>query len=92
MHLWYPVKNSELVLYSVCFMQIPQQIRTLHKFPRIFEKKMPWREWKHSFKVWTSFVVRPALTLLDAFGAEYDLLWFSVKHPFGIDCCCKADI
>ncbi|KAK2569363.1 hypothetical protein P5673_006285 [Acropora cervicornis] len=42
--------------YSVCFIQIPQQVRTLHKFPRIFEKKMPWRAWKHSFKVWTSIV------------------------------------
>lgn len=37
-------------------VEIPQQVRTLHKFPRIFEKKMPWREWKHSFKVWTSIV------------------------------------
>ncbi|XP_068717142.1 BTB/POZ domain-containing protein 19-like [Montipora capricornis] len=37
-------------------VQIPQQIHILHKFPRVLEKKLPWKEWKHSFKVWTSFV------------------------------------
>ena len=39
-------------------MQIPDHIRTLHKFPRIFEKKMPWKQWKYLCKEWTSFVVR----------------------------------
>ena len=38
-------------------LQIPEQIRTLQKFPRVFEKKLSWKEWKHSYKVWTSFVV-----------------------------------
>ncbi|KAJ7373532.1 hypothetical protein OS493_011132 [Desmophyllum pertusum] len=37
-------------------LEIPEHIHSLHKFPRIFEKKMPWKEWKHSCKVWASFV------------------------------------
>ncbi|XP_073245445.1 uncharacterized protein [Porites lutea] len=37
-------------------LEIPEQIRTLQKFPRVFEKKLSWKEWKHSYKVWTSFV------------------------------------
>lgn len=45
------IKSMDKIL-----LEIPQQIHILHKFPRVLEKKLPWKEWKHSFKVWTSFV------------------------------------
>lgn len=49
--------NKKATLMNMICLQIPEQIRTLQKFPRVFEKKLSWKEWKHSYKVWTSFVV-----------------------------------
>ncbi|KAL9955418.1 hypothetical protein ACROYT_G036744 [Oculina patagonica] len=37
-------------------LEIPDHIQTLHKFPKIFEKKLPWKQWKYLYKEWMSFV------------------------------------
>lgn len=48
--------RSVLKTMDNMMLEIPDHIRTLHKFPRIFEKKMPWKQWKYLCKEWTSFV------------------------------------
>lgn len=37
-------------------LEVPEHIHTLHKFPKIFEKKLPWKQWKYLYKEWMSFV------------------------------------